>query len=299
MIQGIEVDGLYKYPQLCKILGQKTKSGDSKKAQLKAWHNAFDFEFVTKQVIKITKIVDLNADISVKNGGARNNSGRKSKLQSEFNELFNMFLHYNFNKNVYKGQPNLCDVHATSGYMQRYFGIFGYDFYKARDNQNVDQDILFEVSSKCREKFNSLVLNKIRNRDDIEYGHGIIAYKTLDKDSTFDYKDGWLDEYIEHEKEYLKKNKYKSIQDVIKDNKWIDLEEYCSSFSRGYERVKKSYKFTFDVHVLYDFNIDDYEQLRHTFNRTIVADLIEFFKKKYGKEKAEPYIDIILHYVAI
>lgn len=124
MIQGIEVDGLYKYPQLCKILGQETKSSNSKKAQLHAWKNAFDFEFVTKQVIKITKIIDLNADISVKNGGVRENSGRKSKLQSEFDALFNMFLHYNFNKNVYKGQPNLCDVHATTAYMQRYFGIY-------------------------------------------------------------------------------------------------------------------------------------------------------------------------------
>lgn len=298
MIQGIEEDGVYTYPKICKILNQPTKGGDAKKAQLKAWKRAFDFEFITKQKLKVTEIIDLDADISVKNGGARKNSGRKEKLSDEFPQLFNMFLHYNFNKNVYKGQPNLCDVHASTAYMQRYFGIYSYDFYKAKDHDDIDQDILFEVSSKCREKFNSLVLNKIRKRDDIEYGHGIIAYKTMDKDSPFVYKDDWLEEYNKHKKEYMSKNNT-NIQKVIKDGKWDELETYCSSFFAGYARVKRTYKFTFDVHVMHDFDIEDYENLRHTFNRTVVSDLIEFFKKKYGDEKAQPYIDIILHYVAI
>lgn len=298
MIQDVKEGMECKYTEMCQTLEQPIKRSDSRKAQMEAWKRAFDFEMITSQRLRVTKIIDLNTDISVKHGGSRENSGRKSKLQSEFDALFNMFLHYNFNKNVYKGQPNLCDVHATTAYMQRYFGIYSYDFYKARDNPDVDQDILFEVSSKCREKFNSLILNKIDNRDDIKYGHGIIAYETLDRDSQFVYRDDWLEEYDAHIEEYKAKN-HTNIQKIIKSGHWNDLVEYCSSFFQGYKKVIKTHRFVFDVRVMHDFEIEDYEQLRHAFNRTIVSDLIKFFKKKYGDEKAQPYIDIILHYVAI
>lgn len=298
MITGLKENELYKYKDVCKILGQDTKRSDSRKAQMKAWTNAFEYEMVTTQVLKITKIIDLDADISVKHGGARVGSGRSTKLQEEFDYILNAYLHREFSRNSYNAQPKLCTAYAANSVLSTYFGIQSEWFYSAKHDKNVDKEKFKEVSKKLIEKRNSLIIKKIENDDRLTLSKGIIAYKTKDEDSPFEYRDDFLDMYDEKFKEYLTKN-HTSINRVIDENKWGRLTDYCSSFFDGFDKVTKVHKIEYPVNILKEYDLNELKKQQGIFNNTVADDVLKFFSDKYAGADISEYIYIINHYVRI
>lgn len=307
MIEDIELK-TYTYSDLCLKLGQEKKKGNSKTAQLKAWKNAFEFEVASNNLISITKIIDLNADISVRRGGARKGSGKEPRLQKEFEFLTNVLLHREFNRNVYNGQAIFCEAHFTSSVAMEYFGIYSDHFYTAKNDVNVDTNIFNEVSNKLREKFNSLVINKMKHTNGIVYSRGIVAYKFPSnerkddekKKNALDFRDEWLDEYDKHIGEYMEKN-HTNYAKIISQNMWSDFVGYCTSFFDGYAEVIKTHKLSYDIqtHPLKDYDDKDVPNARKAFNDAIANDVLLFFANKYAGEDIGKYKYIIDEYVRI
>ena len=81
----------YKYKELCIAMNEPVKTGKSKQLQIKNWGRFFKWVHPTKQVYRITEIVEIppeKFDGRKRNGGARVGAGAPQKVQEELEELF-------------------------------------------------------------------------------------------------------------------------------------------------------------------------------------------------------------------
>lgn len=311
------VDSVYKYKELCFILEEDVKTGGAKVNQLKRWRGYFDWINPTKQTYKITEVYDspiVVEDGRKNNGGFREGSGAKLKLQEEFDYLFNVFLHREYNRNVSNGHGDICSTHFFNGEIGRYFGLYGDRFYRAKqdfsdivmrhlnDNNRISQKISEfssvwdDIAKKIIEKRNSWVYKKIERIDGIEFGYGIIAYKN-DKD--FEYHDEWLDRWNGYMKDYLRMRKMRTISDVVDMGLWDDMVSYISGFFEGYERVERTRLVKFNVDMLRDYDYDMKDVYRKTYNDKICDDVLRYFSKRVDDEEYRMYEYIVEQYVKL
>lgn len=313
----IIVGSIYKYKTLCNIMGEDVKTSNSKTYQLKRWKGYFDWINPTKQTYKITEIYDspiIIEDGRKNNGGSRKGSGAKLKLQEEFDYLFNMFLHREFNRNVANGQGDICSTHFFNSEISKYFGLYGDRFYNAKQefsdivvgHFNDNDKIVTKISSfnsswddiakKIIEKRNSWVYKKIERIDGIEFGYGIIAYKN-DKD--FEYHDEWLDRWNGYMKDYLRIRKMRTISDVVDMGLWDDMVSYISGFFDGYEKVERTRLVKFNVDMLCDYDYDVKDVYRKRYNDKICDDVLRYFNKRVDEEEYRMYEYIVKQYVRL
>lgn len=58
MYENIEINKGYKYPELCELLGETQKSGNSKIAQVKEWSKYFEIDRTDSKRFVIKKVYD-------------------------------------------------------------------------------------------------------------------------------------------------------------------------------------------------------------------------------------------------
>lgn len=312
-------DKIYKYKELCSMFGEEPKKGNAKKAQLKRWKTLFDWENPTTHTYKIIEVYDEPRDIEdgrKNNGGYRVGSGRKSKVQEEFDYLFNAFLHREFDRHVYHGQDELCQIYFFNGDIGKYFGMYGNRFYKAREdfakilmNQNIDIDMFADktsefnhawsdISKKIAEKRRAWIYNKIDKMDDVTLENGIIAY--IDKkNNKFEYKDEYGDRWDSYRDEYLKTNKLRTVADVVDRGMWDDMISYISEYFDEYEIVERPKKITFDIHILRDYEWDEYTKYKKRLNDVLVKELLGYFEKRVSDNSMRMYRYVINKYVSL
>lgn len=310
---------VYKYKELCMLLGESVKSSDSKKAQLKRWKRFFNWENPTTHTYKVTEVYDEPQKIQdgrKNNGGARENSGIKFRVQEEFDYLLNAFLHREFNRNSYNGQAELCQSYFFNGEISKYFGMYSDRFYKARDDfsnmlthERVDNGKVAvkteefnrawsDINKKIAEKRRTWIYNKMEKTDGITLQNGIIAY-TDKRDGEFEYRDEYLDKWNSYMERYIKDKKLKTIVDVADRGLWDDMLASISENFNDYERVEKTKKIIFDVHLLKDYEWDEYENYRKRFNSKLIDELLKYFKKRVPDEDFKMYKYIIDKYVSL
>lgn len=296
----ISSGSVYKYKELCAAFDEDVKTGGAKVNQLNRWRRYFNWENPTKQTYKITEIYDNPITIEdgrKNNGGYRNGSGAKGKLQDEFDYLFNMFLHMKFNRNVYNGVANICDIHFSNNEISRYFGLYGKDFYSTMKDKSMIT-VRNDIYKKIIEKRNSWIYKKIERIDRVEFGYGIVAYKDEER-KAFEYRDEWLERWNRLMRMYLRENRLRNISDVVDKGLWEDMISDISSFFDGYAIVERVRLVKFDVDMLVDFDIDMKDIYVKKFNDTLCEELRRFFKNRVDDEEYQIYKHIIDRYVSI
>lgn len=310
---------IYKYKELCSMFDEEPKKSNAKKAQLKRWRTLFSWENPTTHTYKIIDVYDEPKEIEdmrKNNGGFRTGSGRKPKLQEEFDYLFNAFLHREYNRHIYHGQNEWHQIYFFNGDIGKYFGMYGDRFYKAREDfakmlmsQNVDMDMFSyktdefnrawsDISKKITEKRRAWIYNKIDKMDGVTLENGIMAY--IDKKhNEFEYKDEYGDRWDSYRDEYLKKNKLRTVADVVDRGMWDDMISYISEYFEGYEVVERPKKVTFDIHILKDYEWDEYSKYKNRFNDVLVCELLKYFGKRVSDDEMKMYRYVIEKYVKL
>lgn len=317
--ESLRTDRTYKYKELCLMLGEDTKKSNAKKSQTKRWKRFFDWENPTTHTYRITEVYDEPREIEDgrrNNGGARENSGAKPKVQEEFDYLLNAFLHREFNRNFYNGQVEWCQSHFFNGEISRYFGMYTDSFYDARmdfakmltDSKSDDSriatktmefnDAWSDINKKIAEKRKSWIYNKIDKIDGIILQNGVIAY-TDKRNGEFEYKDEYLDKWEKHMREYLREKKIRTIADVAERGLWEDMIAFISESFDGYESVERTKKITFDVNLLKDYEWGEHEEYRKRFNEKLVAELLRYFSKRTSDNGFKMYRYVIEKYVCL
>ena len=313
------IGNIYKYKELCVLFNEQPKTSDSKKAQLKRWRRFFNWENPTTHTYKIIEIYDEPKEIEdgrKNNGGVRVGSGAKSKVQEEFDYLFNAFLHREFNRNFVHGQEEWCQSYFFNSEISKYFGMYGDEFYNAKKDffeilmgQGISKELFVtkvnefdrawsDINKKISEKRRSWIYNKISKIDGVTFQNGIIAY-TDKKNKKFEYKDEYLDKWNSYMKKYIDGNKLKTEADVAEMGLWDNAVEYISKNFKGFERVDRSKKITFDVHLLKDYEWDRYEEYRCRFNEKLVDELLRYFGERVLDDDMNIYKNIIKKYVKL
>lgn len=339
MNYNLELDKEYKYKDICKILNQPVKTGRSRVLQLNNWKNYFSWINSTTQKFIITEIYDNILEIEMKTAGAaREGAGRKTKLVKEFDYIFNYFLYNSIKKNEYYRRNQYWDeVYFNNDQIYKFFGLYK-DLYAGQYNEDIDQKKYELIADKIREKARSWIYNKIKKKakdDEIFFEEGIIAYKTKPKikgraAKNGEYKDEWLEEWNQYQKEFIEENRLGFLKNVIDQKCWDKMIDYISDKFEGYELVKKYYKIKFKPEYIKDYNYDTYKEYRKRFNDEIIKELYDYFLNKEikileesenneeyminimqipkdmsinykinEKEIMKPYVDIIDNYVKL
>lgn len=280
MVQEI---GEYKYKELCQIMNDKERSGDSKRAQLKRWEQFFEWEKPKPQIYRVTNIYETPKWKSNNHGGVRQGAGAKEKNQYYFRYLFNSFLYREWQRNEYHVQAQWSVAYFTNKQIGEYFGFFSSDFYAALKDKRIDKSVFKKVQSKIQEKIKSWIVDKIKKLEDVELSEGIIAYK---KNRTFEYRDDFLEDWKKYQKEYLKLNKT-SIHKIINNDKWEEMIQYISKYFPGYEKVIKCHKVSFGLKNCTSYELDECEEYRLHYNCQIAREIYKFFLEKERKSYDE------------
>lgn len=300
----------YKYKELCIAMNEPVKTGKSKQLQIKNWGRFFKWVHPTKQVYRITEIVEIppeKFDGRKRNGGARVGAGAPQKVQEEFDYIFKCFLYWLYTKNEYSYNHTNMEFYFTGSKACEYFGIYSPWFFDAYSDEKVNDKVLSRISDKLREKLRSWIINKIARKEGVTLSEGIIAYK--DKVlNQYDFKDEYLESWKEYQAAYLKLNHFNNIKSVIDNNLWSDMIQYISAHYDGYEQVIKCHKIICDDFRHFgDFSMPEYEEYKERLNHKVVKELMIFFKTKSQKwdlldsdeYNIEAYIDVIKRYVLI
>lgn len=300
----------YKYKELCIAMDESIKTGKSKQLQLKNWSRFFKWTHPTKQIYRITEIIDTppeKFDGRKNNGGARAGAGAPTKVQEEFDYIFRCFLYWLYTKNEYSYNHTNMEFYFTGSKACEYFGIYSSRFFEAYSDESVNDKVLSRVADKLREKLRSWVINKISHKKGVTLSEGIIAYK--DKAfNQYDFRDEYLESWKEHQSAYLKLNGFHSIKSVIDKKLWSEMIQYISEHYDGYDQVIKCYKMTCDDFRYFgDFDINEYEKYKEKLNHKVVKELMTFFHNKSqswtmldsDEYNINAYIDVIKRYVLI
>ena len=276
----------YSYPELCSVMNDKVKTGDSKTAQLNKWKLLFKWENPTKRIFRITEIYDIPKEKVEKRGGSRIGAGAKIKLQDEFDILFPAFLCNEQRKNKYFTHESPI-IYFSNYTISKFFGVYK-DLYSAETDDNVNIAIYRKIADKLREKTRSWILNKITKIDNVTLEYGIIAYKTK-KD--FDYRDDLLNEYNIAEQEFIELHKLKTLRDVVNTGLWDDMKTFINLKFNDYIEVKKLYKITYNTDEFPNPDRELIKQAMLKLNTTVIKEVYSFF---LTKEK-EKYVDDIIY----
>ena len=307
----------YTYTELCDVLGETTKTGNSKISQTKRWKRYFLYDRPTSRVFRILKIYDepLGAEDGRRNnGGSRAGSGNRCSVDEEFGHLMNAFLHKKFNVNSYRGEASLCSAYFTNKEIGLYFGLFNDDFYGAVDDyrnrmvaSGVHGDELTilvgaykrtwrDVGRKISEKRRSWVYDRVERVGGLVLGEGIRAWTS---DEEFEYRDDLLDDWKMYQRRYMLKNDFKNEGDVAESDRWGEMIDEVSRHFDRYERVSKVRKIEFDVEFLRGYDAEEIDVWRKRFNDKMCDSLIGYFEKRRDEGEMEMVMDVIDRFVRI
>ena len=307
----------YTYTELCDVLGETTKTGNSKISQTKRWKRYFLYDRPTSRVFRILKIYDELLEVEDgrrNNGGSRAGSGNRCSVDEEFGHLMNAFLHKKFNVNSYSGEARLCSAYFTNKEIGLYFGLFNDDFYGAVDDyrdrmvaSGVHGDELTilvgaykrtwrEVGRKISEKRRSWVYDRVDKTDGLVLGDGIRAWTS---DEEFEYRDDLLDDWKMYQRRYMLKNDFKNEGDVAESDRWGEMIDEVSRHFDRYERVSKVRKIEFDVGFLRGYDVDEIDVWRKRFNDKVCDSLIGYFEKRRDEGEMEMVSDVIGNFVRL
>lgn len=311
--------GDYKYKQICAVFGEPSRGGDSKKSQLKRWSRYFRWENPTKQTYRVVEIYDEPKDVEdgrKSNGGSRENSGSKGKLNDEFSWLLNSFLHREFNRNVSGGQGSLCVCRFTGNEISKYFGMYTDSFYSAvseyaeslegkgiSNNTLVSKVSTFRhawgyISKKISEKRRTWIYNKIDRLEHVKFGYGVIGYKD-DERNEFDYLDDELESWNRYKDRFLERNDLKNEGMVADNGLYLNMIQNISLNFDDYVSVERVRKIEFGIEMLKEYDFDELNDYRKKFNDVLVDELMRFFGKRIGEEELGIYEYIIEEYVRL
>lgn len=307
----------YGYKELCDVLGETTKTGNSKISQMKRWGRYFMYDKPTSRVFRVLKIYDYPLDIDdgrKNNGGSRVGAGNRCSINEEFSHLMNAFLHKKFNVNSYRGESSLCSAYFTNKEIGLYFGLFNDGFYYAVDDYRdrmvmsgvygdelmvivgVYKRIWREVGRKISEKRRSWIYDRAGKTDGLVLGDGIRAWIS---DDEFEYRDDLLDDWKTYQKRYMLRNDFKNEGDVAESDKWDEMIDEVSRHFDKYERVSKVRKIDFDVGFLKTYDVDEIDTWRRRFNEKVCDSLIGYFGKRKDDGDMEMVMDVIERFVKI
>ena len=307
----------YTYTELCDVLGETTKTGNSKISQTKRWKRYFLYDRPTSRVFRILKIYDepLGAEDGRRNnGGSRAGSGNRCSVDEEFGHLMNAFLHKKFNVNSYRGEASLCSAYFTNKEIGLYFGLFNDDFYGAVDDyrnrmvaSGVHGDELTilvgaykrtwrDVGRKISEKRRSWVYDRVERVGGLVLGEGIRAWTS---DEEFEYRDDLLDDWKMYQRRYMLKNDFKNEGDVAESDRWGEMIDEVSRHFDRYERVSKVRKIEFDVEFLRGYDAEEIDVWRKRFNDKMCDSLIGYFEKRRDEGEMEMVMDVIDRFVRV
>ena len=307
----------YTYAELCDVLGEWTRTGNSKISQMKRWRRHFLYDKPTSRVFRILKIYDEPLEVEDGrrgNGGSRAGSGNRCFIDEEFGHLINAFLHKKFNVNSYRGESSLCSAYFTNKEIGLYFGLFNDDFYGAVDDyrnrmvaSGVHGDELTiligaykrtwrDVGRKISERRRSWVYDRVDRTDGLVLGDGIRAWIS---DDEFEYRDDLLDDWKTYQRRYMLKNNFRNEGDVAESDRWGEMIDEVSRHFDKYERVSKVRKIEFDVGFLKPYDVDEIEVWRRRFNDKTCDSLIGYFGRRRDEGETEMVRDVIERFVRI
>ena len=297
------------------MLNESPHAGNSKKSQLKRWSRYFRWENPTKQTYRVAEIYDEPLDTidgRMHNGGARDNSGSKGKLNDEFSWLFNSFLHREFNRNVSGGHGNLCVCRFTGNEISRYFGMYTDSFYNAVSEyvESIGDGIgsaskisefrhaWGDISKKIAEKRRTWIYNKIDRMDGVNFGYGLIGYKDDDRES-FDYLDDRLELWNGYKDRFLERNGLKNEGMAADKGVYLDMIRNISLNFDEYASVERVRRVEFDVGMLMEYDYGEIGEYRKRFNDMLADELIRFFRDRMTEDGFRVYEYIIETYVRL
>lgn len=298
-LTNIEVGRTYKYKELCEALEDKQTTGTNpRKAQLKEWGVYFRWSNPTSHKFLIEEIYKVpieKEDGRRNNGGARKNSGSKSKFTEEFNYILNYYISHEYNRNQHElNKPYWHVAYFTSGQIAKEFGLCRVTMYEPHDDEIVDKEVFSKIASRVHSKQRYWIIDKLKRMEGrckkkkkretdktVLLVDGLMAYR-YEKDDHPDYRDDLLKDYNKYKKEYMDKNHFRTDHDIISAGKWQEMSEEVSSHFKhlGYVRVKKCHKLFFNPKEkeLYDYSLV-LEYKKH-YNDEIIQDMYDYFLNK-------------------
>ena len=267
-------------------MDEPVKSGKSRQLQYKEWKRYFEWEKQTRNSYKIIEIFNPpkeKEDGRIHNGGSRSGAGADGKLVEEVSYILNCFLYDAMRKNNYYrlyGYENR--VYFNSDTLAKYFGCYK-DLYAAVGDELVQHKIFLRVSDKIREKMRSLVIEKIKKAEGIQWGYGIIIWRK--ENGVPEVRDDLLELWLESQQRYLETNKWKTEKDVIIAGKWDEMIRWITQeISREKNEVlckaKKFYKVEFDSTQVEEYDRNQYKDCLKNINIKFARDIYQFFLKK-------------------
>lgn len=228
----LEVGRVYSYKELCEILKEKPKTGNSKPSQLARWNNYFELEKVSRSDFKVISITDNPPE------QVNPYRGKVLECEKEFNEnlyycLFNG-VSYCDCRTIFQpyriitenGENVVCDAYYFDRNeliktMELYNGDIGY--------LTAGRDVLINkftlnlfkrtVIGKAREVFDYRV-KKLMEQGIFEYKNCIVYNRAGTE--TYILPDRYTEIWKECEKEALKKLGFRSIQEILINDRWAD-----------------------------------------------------------------------------
>ena len=290
----LNIGEIYKYRKLCETFGEKPKRNDSKESQLKDWACYFRWENVTTQQMRIIEIYDTvhkRKDGRKNNGGARVGAGAKSKIKEEFDYLFNAFLRQELSRNSFYAKPNFNVAYFSNAKISKYFGLYSSLLYDGKDE---DKYLFSKVYDCITIKRDNWIYSRIRKIKGVTLSYGIIAYKDRNNRKVFDYKDEYLEQWNKENEKYKEINEFENDSDVAKNDMWFDMIDYISGKFPEYDLVIKVRKIECPISILKEYNIDDMQKYRTSFNSKAADEIIKSLEKKSidAKEFVNKYVRI-------
>lgn len=197
------------YKDLCEVLGEKVKTGNSKKAQLKHWENYFLWEREgNKYHIKtILNTLFVNSDKVVSNG--------KTKSYIPLMEKILLNLMYEYTKRDNKDDNDVFTV--TASFLREALGLVNskYQDYNQKNGRlahklELDSKVVEEFYSRSRSMFKrdiERVLKSLKNQRLLEYEESMYVVPLKSQAPKFQARESF-DEYGDKETTYEKEGAF-------------------------------------------------------------------------------------------
>lgn len=181
MYENIEINKGYKYPELCELLGETQKSGNSKIAQIKEWSKYFDIDRTDSKRFVIKKVYDektqfnnlMKTDLTnylvcliVKWLAEESKNGNTEPIKTRRQILRDFWL---VNDEYYKNKDNVNNL-ATELKMSAIFD----DSDKTTEIEN-----WYKISGKMFSNLIERVISKLRNGRLATVNNGWRLYKKI------------------------------------------------------------------------------------------------------------------------
>ncbi len=280
---------IYSYKEFCREMGQEIKTGKARQLQLKDWERYFKWEKPTTQQYLIVKIYDSpkeKVDGRKNNGGIRVGAGAKEKLKKEFDILFSGFLLIKANT------LNGTSVAYFSTYeIMREFGCFPEPDGTIENVEEAYQEYYFCVMDKIRAKAQTLIIEKMKQRDYVTYGKSVVVRGGKNK-GIGNIREDLCEPWINFQDQYCRENGYANTSEVVRAGKWESMIRFITEslnqlLGETYIETKLCHKVEFNAGRLEPYNPSRIKACRKEFNRVLVKETYDYFRNKEWQKEVD------------